>query len=125
MPIASRVAAEVLRVLPRKHISRFMGQLADIEASPALVKQAIETFVRAYDVDMSEAIVPPQGFGSFDAFFTRELKPGARVIDARPDVIVSPVVPPRDTRRLSLICPVSAWVQRPSSRSPSTRTSPR
>jgi phosphatidylserine decarboxylase len=84
------VAAEVLRVLPRKHISRFMGRLADVEASPALVKQAIDRFVRAYRVDMSEAIVPSDGFVSFDAFFTRELKPGARVADSRPDVVVSP-----------------------------------
>jgi phosphatidylserine decarboxylase len=90
MPIASRVAAEVLRVLPRKHISHFMGRLADVDASPALVKRAIATFVRAYDVDMSEAIVPAQGFASFDAFFTRALKPGARVADGRPDVVVSP-----------------------------------
>ncbi len=67
-----------------------MGQLADLEASPALVRQAIDTFVRAYDVDMGEAVVPPEGFASFDAFFTRELKPGARAIDARPEVVVSP-----------------------------------
>lgn len=67
-----------------------MGRLADVDASPGLVKQAIATFVRAYDVDMSEAIIPPQGFESFDAFFTRELKPGARVVDSRADVVVSP-----------------------------------
>jgi phosphatidylserine decarboxylase len=39
---------------------------------------------------MTEAIVPPGGFDSFDAFFTRALRQGARKIDARPDVVVSP-----------------------------------
>jgi phosphatidylserine decarboxylase len=90
MPIASRVAAEVLRVLPRKHISQMMGRLADLQGPPPLVQQSIRAFVRAYDVDMSEAVVPAEGFASFDAFFTRELRENARVADARPDVVVSP-----------------------------------
>lgn len=90
MPIASRVAAEVLRVLPRKHISQMMGRLADLGGPSPLVQRSIRAFVRAYDVDMTEAVVPSGGFASFDDFFTRELKVGARVPDARADVIVSP-----------------------------------
>jgi phosphatidylserine decarboxylase len=90
MPIASRVAAEVLRVLPRKHISHMMGRLADLQGPSPLVQQSIRAFVRAYAVDMSEAIIPADGFASFDAFFTRELKANARVADPRADVIVSP-----------------------------------
>lgn len=90
MPLASRVAAEVLRVLPRKHISRAMGRLADLEGPSPLVQSSIRAFVRAYDVDMSEAVIPAEGFASFDAFFTRELKDGARTPDPRADVVVSP-----------------------------------
>lgn len=90
MPTASRVAADVLRVLPRKQLSSVMGRLADLTAPTALVQQAIRTFVRIYGVELDEAIVPTEGFDSFDAFFTRALKSGARTIDPRPDVVVSP-----------------------------------
>jgi phosphatidylserine decarboxylase len=90
MTTATRVAADVLRVLPRKQISSAMGRLADLTGPSLLVQNAIRTFVRVYNVDMAEAIVPPGGFDSFDAFFTRALKPGARAIDPRPDVVVAP-----------------------------------
>jgi phosphatidylserine decarboxylase len=90
MPTASRVAADVLRVLPRKQISSLMGRLADLTTPPALVQRAIRTFVKVYDVTLDEAIVPTEGFESFDAFFTRALKAGARTIDHRSDVVVSP-----------------------------------
>lgn len=90
MPTASRVAADVLRVLPRKQLSSLMGRLADLTTPPALVQQAIRTFVKVYGVALDEAIVPEEGFDSFDAFFTRALKAGARAVDQRPDVVVSP-----------------------------------
>ena len=54
------------------------------------VQGMFRIFVRMFDVDMSEAVVPAGGCGSFDKFFTRELVPGARKPDPRPDVIVSP-----------------------------------
>ncbi|MFT3921957.1 MAG: archaetidylserine decarboxylase [Myxococcales bacterium] len=90
MSTASRVAAELLRVLPRKQLSSVMGRLADITAPPPLVRGAIQTFARVYDVDMGEAVVPPDGYRSFDAFFTRALRPGMRSVDMRDDVVVSP-----------------------------------
>ena len=90
MPTASRVAADLLRVLPRKQLSSLMGRLADLTTPPALVQHAIRTFVRVYGVELDEAVVPSEGFDSFDAFFTRALKGGARAVDPRPDVVVSP-----------------------------------
>jgi phosphatidylserine decarboxylase len=90
MVSAARLAAGTLRVLPRKRISRFMGRLADLEASPALLERVIDAFVRAYGVDLDEAILPPAGFSSFDAFFTRKLKPGMRPLDPRAEAILSP-----------------------------------
>jgi phosphatidylserine decarboxylase len=90
MKTASRLAADVLRVLPRKQLSSMMGRLADLTGPSAVVQNAIRTFVRVYGVDMGEAIVPPGGYDSFDAFFTRALKTGARTIDQRPEVVVSP-----------------------------------
>lgn len=87
---ASRLAAESLRILPRKRLSRMMGRLADLSGPPSLVQQAVDTFVRVYGVDMSEYDAPEGGWPSFDAFFTRPIRPGARPIDADPDVMVCP-----------------------------------
>jgi phosphatidylserine decarboxylase len=80
----------LLRVLPRKKISHVMGRLADLKGPAPLVQRSIRAFVRAYDVDMKEAVVPEGGFASFDAFFTRELRSGARRADPRPQAVVSP-----------------------------------
>jgi phosphatidylserine decarboxylase len=67
-----------------------MGRLADLTGPAFVVQNGIRSFIRVFDVDMSEAIVPASGFDSFDAFFTRALKPGSRAVDQRPDVVVSP-----------------------------------
>jgi phosphatidylserine decarboxylase len=90
MSKVSRVAAELLRVVPRKQLSSVMGRLSDITGPAPLVRSAIQTFARVYDVDMAEAVVPPGGYGSFNAFFTRELRPGARTVDMRADAVISP-----------------------------------
>ena len=87
---ATRVAAETLRLLPRKQISRGIGRLAARPASAALVRRAIDLYVRAYRVDLEEAEIPADGFRSFDEFFTRALREGARPIEGGPETIVSP-----------------------------------
>jgi phosphatidylserine decarboxylase len=87
---ATRVAAETLRLLPRKQISRGIGRLAARPTSPALVRQAIDLYVRAYGVDLAEAEIPADGFRSFDEFFTRALHEGARPVEGGPETLVSP-----------------------------------
>lgn len=67
-----------------------MGRLADLKGPSPLVRQSIRAFVRAYGVNLDEAVVPEGGFQSFDAFFTRELREGARTPDERPEAVVSP-----------------------------------
>jgi phosphatidylserine decarboxylase len=51
---------------------------------------AMNAFVRAYDVDLSEVDMPDGGFRTFDEFFTRRLVEGARVVDPDPLAVVSP-----------------------------------
>ncbi len=67
-----------------------MGRLSDLDGPPALVQRAVDTFVRVYDVDMSEAVIPDGGFPTFDAFFTRALRDGARPVDPDPASFVCP-----------------------------------
>ena len=51
----------------------------------------IRVVIRKFDVDMSEAADPdPTHYPSFSAFFTRALKPGARIADADPGSLLMP-----------------------------------
>jgi phosphatidylserine decarboxylase len=67
-----------------------MGRLARVQAPDPVLATLMRAYCRIYGVDLSECVVPPGGFSSFDEFFTRRLKPGARVIDMDPNTIVSP-----------------------------------
>jgi phosphatidylserine decarboxylase len=87
---ASRLAAQTVRVLPRKRLSRALGRLAASRAPQPMVDAAVAAFIRAYDVDLSEVDMPPDGFRTFDEFFTRRLREGARVVDPDRRALVSP-----------------------------------
>ncbi len=88
--IATRFAAETLRLLPRKRLSRAIGRVAARPSRGALLRRAIDLYVRAYDVDLSECEIPSGGFRSFNQFFTRPLRAGARPLDADPSAVLSP-----------------------------------
>jgi phosphatidylserine decarboxylase len=76
--------------LPRKELSRALGRLTSARAPQSVVNAAIRAFVKAYDVDLSEVEVPAGGFRTFDAFFTRRLRAGSRLVDPDPSALVSP-----------------------------------
>ncbi len=77
-----------LYFLPHHAVSRVAFKLTRIE-SP-LVPRAITIFSKAFGVDLEQAINPdPTSYKTFNEFFTRELKAGARPItDSK---ITSPV----------------------------------
>jgi phosphatidylserine decarboxylase len=106
MTVATYAAAQLLRVLPRAGITRFMGRLADARLHPAVADAVIGLYVRAYDVDLGETVPPAGSFPSFDAFFTRPLREGARPLSADPRAIVSPA-----DGRLEDLGPVTAGGQ--------------
>jgi phosphatidylserine decarboxylase len=65
-------------VLPKRALTQAMGWLAAREAG-ALTHWAIRRFIRRYRVEMTEAADPrPEAYLSFNAFFTRPLRSGAR-----------------------------------------------
>jgi phosphatidylserine decarboxylase len=51
-------------------------------------RDKIAPFIAKYGLDASEFAEAPECYASFDAFFTRRLKPGARPIEADPRMIV-------------------------------------
>ncbi len=90
MTVATYAAAQILRVLPRERITRAVGRLCDAPLHPSIAGTVVEIYARAYGIDVGEAVSPDGGYPSFDAFFTRRLREGARPIDPSPNVIVSP-----------------------------------
>ena len=64
--------------LPKKALTQLMGRLANLQAG-STTTAVIKWFIQRYQVDMSEAANPdPAAYPSFNAFFTRALRPGAR-----------------------------------------------
>ena len=67
-------------LLPKRGLTAFAGRVASRERG-ATTTRLVRWFVRKYGVDMSEAVNPdPASYASFNDFFTRALKPGARPI---------------------------------------------
>ena len=85
-----RWIARGVGLLPLNAISRLAGRLARARLPRALLHPGIRTFSRLLRVDLSEAREPVESFRSFQDFFTRELRDGARVIDPAPEAFVSP-----------------------------------
>jgi phosphatidylserine decarboxylase len=65
-------------LLPKRGLTAFAGRVASRERG-ATTTRLVRWFVRKYGVDMSEAADPDvASYASFNDFFTRALKPGAR-----------------------------------------------
>jgi phosphatidylserine decarboxylase len=87
-----------VRALSRPGLSRAAARLADLRLPAPLLRALLRTYVRAYRVDMSEAAEPLSAYPTFNAFFTRRLREGARPVAAGRAVIASPA----DSRLQSL-----------------------
>lgn len=66
--------------------SRFYGWMQRRPAS----RRKVRPFIEAFDVDASEFLEPVDAFQSFNDFFIRRLKPEARPLDLRDDVVILP-----------------------------------
>ena len=90
--VPDRLFIALQHVLPQHLATAFIHWLARVRNE--LVRKAlIRGFLKLYpQVDLGEAArTSPAQYASFIDFFTRELRPGARPIDAAPEALVSPV----------------------------------
>jgi phosphatidylserine decarboxylase len=77
-------------VLPHRLLSRLACAVAQVRWRP-FKNWLITLVVRKFDVDIAEAEQPDAlAYPSFNAFFTRALKSGARVADADPNALLMP-----------------------------------
>jgi phosphatidylserine decarboxylase len=77
----------VTNCLFRQSMTRFMGWFSRIE-QPLVCAASIAAWRLFADLDLRDA--RKDRFASLHECFTRELKPGARSVDAAPEVMVSP-----------------------------------
>ena len=76
--------------LPKRAISRVAGWAARAE-HPLIARPLIRAFAAHYRVDMTEAAEPSlAAYRSFNAFFTRALRDGARPMPEASNAVVSP-----------------------------------
>ena len=77
-------------VLPHRLLSSLARRLA-YSTNRGLKQWLIDTVTRRFGGDLAEAAEPdPTAYPSFNAFFTRALKPGARTPDADPRALLMP-----------------------------------
>jgi len=73
--------------IPRRLVTRFMGWFSKLE-NRWLTRCSLFIWQRFTDIDLSDAVATD--YRCLHAVFTRQLRPGARPVDRRPAVVVSP-----------------------------------
>lgn len=77
-------------VLPQHSLSKVINAATRLPAGP-IKNVAVKGFTKAFKINMDEAAESnSNSFRSFNEFFTRELKPGARPMDPTDGNLVSP-----------------------------------
>lgn len=89
---SDRAFALLQELLPQQLLSRAMHRLAR-STRPTLRNATLRAVLSAYpQIDLAEAAEPdPFAYPSFNAFFTRALRPGLRPLEGGEDDLVSPV----------------------------------
>ena len=91
--MSDRLAVLPQYLLPQRALTTFAGRIASAQAG-SLTTALIRRFIARYGVDMNEAANPDiASYASFNDFFTRALRPGARPLS-----------------KADLICPVDGAV---------------
>ena len=89
--------------LPHRLLSSMARSLAYSD-NPRVAAWLIDTVTARFGVNLEEAANPdPRSYATFNQFFTRALKPGARVADADPRTLVMPA-----DGRISQLGPIQA-----------------
>ncbi len=86
------LSLQALRLYPKKAGSAVVGWAAERTLPQGARRPLLGRFAHAYDINLAEAEYPLEGYPSFQAFFTRRLKPGLRPQEALvPGALNSPV----------------------------------
>lgn len=86
-----RATLALLQRLPQASLSRVLGRVADTPLPRAVRRSVLGTFARTLGIDIGEAELALEEYGSVNAFFVRRLRPGARTWPHDEATIASPV----------------------------------
>ncbi len=79
-----------LELLSKPQVSQAMHRLVTLRAPKPVLQAAIRGFAKLYKVDMAEMAGALDDFSTFQDFFTRKLRDGARPIETAADIMPSP-----------------------------------
>ena len=88
---SERLGVGLVRWAPKGTYSRLVGFCARRTIPRGLRTRLYSRFARRAGIDLSEVERPLDEYSTFDAFFTRRLRSGARPVDPSPAVAISPV----------------------------------
>jgi phosphatidylserine decarboxylase len=90
-PRSWRALLGLLGRLPQGALSRGFGRLADAPIPRPLREPLLGAFARGVGANVQEAELPLSAYPTLNRFFTRKLRPGARVWPGEPTVVACPV----------------------------------
>ncbi|MEO5509742.1 MAG: archaetidylserine decarboxylase [Longimicrobiales bacterium] len=90
-PLHWRAALRLMHHLPQGALSRAFGSIADTPLPRSARAAVLSSFAKLMGINVQEAEKPFEEYASINEFFVRRLRPGARIIDADPAHVVSPV----------------------------------
>jgi phosphatidylserine decarboxylase len=89
--LSARMFVALQHLIPQHFLSSLVYRVTRSRV-PAVKNALISGFMQGYHPDLSEAVQPdPLAYPSFNEFFTRALRDGARSIDSAVNTLVSPV----------------------------------
>lgn len=86
-----RATLALLERLPQAALSRGLGRVADVPLPRPLRRSVLGAFARTVGIDVSEAELPLEEYGSINAFFVRRLRAGVRTFPNDEATIAAPV----------------------------------
>ncbi len=87
----SRAVFLMLKLFPKELATRVAGKIADARLPQSILLILIKLYSAIFGVNMKESEKPASEFKTFNEFFTRKLKSGARKINAAKNAVISPV----------------------------------
>lgn len=90
LSFGERVVRSAWRIAPQKALSEIVGWGARRTLPWPVRSMLLKSFARKYEIDLAEAEWPVDQYASLYEFFTRKLRPGARVVASEADAVVAP-----------------------------------
>lgn len=90
LSVGERMVRSLWRVAPKRLLSKAIGWGASRRLPRGLQSQLLQAYTRLYRLNASEAEHPFDRYDSLQAFFTRRLRPEARLLPTADDLVVAP-----------------------------------